>query len=410
MNETILIKYAELAVKMGVNLQKNQTLMLTAPVECAELIRAITKVAYSVGAMKVIVNWKDDLISRAHYEGQSIETLTDIRQFEIDAKAFPMEEGAALISVASPTPDVFVGIDSDKLSKAAMANGKAFEKVQSYTMNNINRWCIIAAPNPLWAKKVFPNEASDVAMEKLWDKILSAVHVSLDNDPMAEWNKHNSLLNSRVNELCKLNFKSLHFTNELGTDLVVGLPLNHVWAGGSELDANGICFNANMPSEEIFTAPSKYEVNGRVVATKPLDYQGEIIDGFEMTFKEGKVVSYSAKKGAGALARLVEYDEGSCYLGEAALVEHSSPISQSNILFYNTLFDENASCHLALGRAYPTCVKGGEEMNKDELEKAAINTSLAHVDFMFGNETMKIVGTTYGGSEVIVFENGNFIL
>lgn len=405
-----LEKYAELAVKMGANVQPNQIVEVNTSLFVPELTRLIVKQAYLAGASKVLVNWNDNELTKMHYEYQSVETLCDIKEYEKERRNEPARNGACLISISSPYPGILKDIDPEKISKASKAANLSFEEQSSYFMSNKNQWCVIAAANPVWAKRVFPNLSEPAAVNKLWDEIFDAVHVTSENDPIAEWQDHNAVFAKRVAIMNDFNFKSLHFTNSKGTDLVVNLVPNHNWAGGSAFTPNKVEFNANMPTEEIFCMPDKYNVNGRVYASKPLDYQGKIVENFYFDFKDGKVVDYYAEKEMGALKALVELDEGSCYLGEVALVPYHSPISNSNVLFFNTLFDENASCHLALGEAYPENVKGGTEMTKEELAAAGANYSLAHVDFMFGTSDMSVKGVNQEGQEVDVFVNGDFVI
>lgn len=405
----LIDKYAELAVKVGANVQQDQVLILNTSVECMELNRAIVKHAYEVGAKLVHIVYRDEEITRLTFEHQSIETLTEIPQWLIDSRLNYLKGGAAILNVVSNYPGNLKDITSEKVMKAAMATQSAFREQSEMTSANKVQWNIIAASNPVWAKTVFPDAGSD-ATDLLWKAIFTACRVEEDNDPIALWNLHNEKLAKMEDVMNDLNFETLHFTNSLGTDLHVGLVKNHVWAGGNEQCANGVWFNPNMPTEEVFTMPEKLNVNGRVFSSKPLDYQGKLVDEFFLDFKEGKVVAFDAKKEKEALESLINFDEGSCYIGEVALVEFDSPISNSNILFNNTLFDENASCHLALGRAYPMNVKGGTSMSKEELANAGANDSKTHVDFMFGTPDLKIVGTTYEGLSVVVFENGNFAI
>jgi aminopeptidase len=277
-------------------------------------------------------------------------------------------------------------------------------------MGNRAPWTIVAAPNPVWAKQVFPKLDEDAALEALWNAIFDASRVTIDNDPVQAWNDHNRTLLAHNQILNAYNFKHLHFKNALGTDLIVELVKDHVWAGGGEHDTKGIYFNPNIPTEETFTMPYKWGTRGKVVATKPLNYQGKLIDDFYLVFDQGKVVEFDAKKEKQALENILNTDEGSRYIGEIALISHDSPISNTNILFLNTLFDENASCHMALGRAYPMNVKNGIHTSIEELEKIGYNNSMNHVDFMFGSQDMEIVGLTHDGKKVQVFKNGNFVI
>lgn len=277
-------------------------------------------------------------------------------------------------------------------------------------MGNKAQWTIIAAPNQMWAKQVFPDANEDEAVEKLWEAIFNASRVFSDNDPIEEWAKHNETLLKHNQVLNDYNFDHLLFKNSLGTDLKVQLVEDHIWAGGGENAANGTYFNPNIPTEETFTMPYKFGTEGKVVSTKPLNYQGKLIEDFWLVFKDGKVVDFGAKKEEATLKSLLDTDEGSRYIGEIALISHDSPISNTNILFLNTLFDENASCHMALGRAYPMNIKGGIGAPIAELEKRGYNNSFNHVDFMFGSEDMEITGVTQDGKSVKVFEKGNFVI
>ncbi len=408
-NENKLREYANIAVVMGVNLQKGQTLIVNTSVEGKELARLVVEEAYKVGAKEVIVNWNDDLISRMHYENQAVETLCEVPDYIVAQKVEPLRNGAAILHLVSDVPGILAGIDSEKISQTMIARQTKLKEASELTMANKVRWSIVGVPNAAWAKKVFPQLEEQEAMEKLWDLVFYTTHINGDGKAMEAWEKHNKELFDRMTKLNDYNFKSLHFKNDEGTDLTIELVKNHIWCGGSEEAADGVYFNANMPTEEIFTMPYKYGVKGKVVSTKPLNYNGVLISRFELTFEEGKVIAYRADDNQDTLGQLIEFDDGSDYIGEVALVPFHSPISQSNVLFYNTLYDENASCHLALGRAYPINVKDGVDMSQEELNKAGSNDSMTHVDFMFGSESMNIVGITQKGEEVQVFENGDFV-
>lgn len=408
-SEKTLRNYARLSVVMGANVQKGQILVVNADIDTMDLTRLVVEEAYKVGASKVIVNWSDDLINRMHFEHQTVESLTDIPDWMVEQKVSPLRDGAAILHIISEVPGILGGIDAEKISKAMLARSIRFKEASDRTMADKNQWCIVAVPNVHWAKQVFPELEEEEAVDKLWEKILYAVQVTEDNDPVEVWKKHNHDLQKRQDMLNDYNFKSLHFKNRKGTDLTVELVNNHIWSGGSEFSQDGIEFTPNMPTEEIFCMPYKYGVNGTVVTTKPLDYNGTIIKEFTLTFKEGKVVEYHASNNEEVLKSLIEFDEGSSFIGEVALVPYSSPISLSNLLFYNILFDENASCHLALGRAYPMNVKGGTAMSEEELEQVGSNNSNTHVDFMFGDNEMTVIGTTHDGTEVLVLKNGDFV-
>jgi len=406
----LLEKYAQLSVEVGANVQKDQLVWINASTETKELARLIVKAAYKRGAKRVSVQWSDDYVSRTGFDNMTIETLEEIPSWSIEKMQYFVDQGGCVISITSPIPGLNAGVDPLKMQKASIARMKALKFYQDHMMGNHSQWSIVAAPNKVWAEKVFPNLKGEEAIEALWDAILSASRVTESNDPIAEWADHNKILLAHNKVLNDYQFKSLHFKNSLGTDLTVELVKNHVWAGGGENSTKGVYFNPNIPTEENFTMPYKFGVNGKVVATKPLNYQGNLIEDFWIEFKDGKAVNFDAKAQRESLKSLIELDEGSSYLGEVALISHDSPISNSNILFYNTLFDENASCHLALGRAYPMNVKGGTKMSSKELKDAGSNHSMAHSDFMFGSSDMQIVGTLEDNSIVVVFKNGNFVI
>lgn len=408
--EILIDKLANLSVQIGANVQKDQIVVVNGSTESKDIVRIVTEKAYQAGAKKVVVNWRDEHTSKMAVEYQTVDTLTDIPEYTINKFQYLVEQGACVISIVSPIPGLNKGLDPQKQQAVAIASSKALNFYREHMMGNRSQWTIIAASNPVWAKKVFPNKEENEAVEALWQAIFNASRVTEENDPIKEWNEHNARLIAHNKILNDYQFKSLHFKNDLGTDLTVELVNKHVWSGGQEEATTGVIFNPNIPTEENFTMPLKTGVNGKVVATKPLDYQGNLIEDFWLEFKDGQVVNYDAKEGKDNLKNLIEFDEGSSFLGEVALISHDSPISNANILFYNTLFDENASCHLALGRAYPMNIQGGTEMSKEELEKHGYNNSMAHVDFMFGSKDMNIVGQTKDGNKVQIFKDGNFVI
>lgn len=409
MNENILKKYARLAVRVGANVQNNQYVIINSPVDCAALARCLVSEAYEAGASYVYVNWSDELVTKNHYQHCSDEILEYVPSWTVDRLQEAVDKNACLIAISAPTPGMMADVDPKKMQKAAIASQKALQFFSKYTSGNHGQWCVVAMPTAAWASKVFPELTEEEAFAKLFDAILSASRVSEDNDPVDLWEKHMKKMESNNTILNNYNFKTLHFKNELGTDLHLDLVKDHIWAGGGELTTKGVYFAPNIPTEEAFTMPDKFGVNGIVYSTKPLNYQGKLIDEFSLTFENGKVVAFDAKKEKDALQSLLEFDEGSCYLGEVALVPDDSPISNSKILFMNTLFDENASCHLALGRAYPMNVKGGTAMSDEQLAEIHANLSLTHVDFMFGDATMEIIGEQFDGTMVPVFKQGNFV-
>ncbi|MGD9605384.1 MAG: aminopeptidase [Bacilli bacterium] len=405
MNKTSLQKYAKLAVEVGVNVQEGQLLVINSPVECKEFTRLLVEAAYAKKAANVMVRWNDDIINKMYYENVSEATLQEVPNYVVEQFKYIVNQGAAVISITAPTPGLLKHIDAKRLQLSAMATQKAVDFYRKHMMSNGSQWCVIAYPTDIWAKKVFKGAK---AFDRLLDSILTASRVQDDNDPVKEWHDHMDTLARHNAMLNKYNFQSLHFQNSLGTDLTVGLVENHIWGGGGETAKNGVYFAPNIPTEETFTMPHKLKVYGKVVATKPLNYQGKLIEDFWLEFKDGKVVKYDAKKEKAALKSLLEFDEGSSYLGEVALISHNSPISNMNILFYNTLFDENASCHLALGNAYTMNIQGGHDMKEEELLAKGYNKSMNHVDFMFGSSDMRVVGHTYDQKQITVFENGNF--
>lgn len=405
-----LQKYARLTIKQGINIQKGQPLVINAPVSAVEFVRLCTEEAYKAGASKVDVNWSDDQLTKLHYENVDTDVLKTVGQWRIDQHKDAIDKKSAFLRIGSDIPGNLKSIDSNKLREVSMEMSKAMEPYRYYTMANVGQWCVVAVPNQAWAELIFPDLKGEAAVNALWEAIYKAVRITADNDPVAEWDNHNAAIHSHTDLLNKCNFKSLHFKNSLGTDIVVELVQDHIWAGGCDTTQSGILFNPNLPTEETFTMPKRTGVNGKVVATKPLNYQGKLIEDFWLRFEQGKVVEYAAKKEEGALKNLLEVDENAVYLGEVALISHDSPISNMNILFFNTLFDENASCHLALGAAYPNNMKDGEKLSKEELLAKDCNVSMVHSDFMFGSADMHIVGLTHDAKEVEIFKDGNFCI
>jgi aminopeptidase len=318
------------------------------------------------------------------------------------------EKGVVYLHLSSGDPDLLNGVEPDRIRRSTKVSRAATKAHYELTMSNALRWSIIALPSPAWAKKVFPDLPESEAIDALWAKILKGARADGD-DPIAEWAEHKRNLEKHVKYLNNAKFRTLHFKNSLGTDFTLGLAANNIWVGGGDTAQDKIDFFPNMPTEEIFTMPDRLKAEGRVVAAMPLSYQGSLIEGFEMTFKDGEVVSFDAKSNRDTLATIIERDEGSRRLGEVAIVPNNSPIAQMKTLFYQTLFDENASCHLALGKAYPNNMEGGDAMSADERKDAGMNDSLLHVDFMFGTADMRITGTDADGNETVFYDNGEFV-
>ncbi|SJZ63191.1 aminopeptidase [Garciella nitratireducens] len=407
MDDSLLEKYARLIVKSGLNLQKNQILVISCPIEGAEFARKVAEIAFKEGAEDVIMNWGDEKLSKIRYLYAPERVFEEFPEWRKQFYLSYAGKGAAFLSIAASDPELMKEVDPDRLAKASKTSNIALKEYSERIMSNQNTWCVVSIPTEAWAKKVFPECSKEDAEEKLWETIFKTVRVDQE-DPVAAWKEHKNNLKKRMEFLNQHQFKTLHYKNSLGTDLMVELPEGHLWSGGSDTTPEGLEFIANIPTEEVYTLPKKTGVNGKVISTKPLNYNGNLIDEFTLVFKEGKVIDFSAKKGYETLKNLLETDSGACYLGEVALVPYDSPISQSGILFYNTLFDENASCHLAFGKAYPTCLKEGEKMNQEELEKAGVNNSLIHVDFMVGSKDLQIIGTNSKGEEIQIFRDGNF--
>ncbi|OPJ63736.1 aminopeptidase [Clostridium oryzae] len=409
MNKEYLQKYAEVIIKEGINIQDNQTLVINSPIECAEFARLAAEVAYKSGAREVVMNWNDEISTRIKYTEAKHEDIFD--EFPEWSKKFYQEyidKKAAFLSIDAADPEIMRGVDESRIVRGTRANSIGKKYYREKLMNDKNAWCVVSVPTKSWAKKVFPHAAEEEAVELLWKAIFSVTRIN-EGDAVEAWNEHKHAGKKRVDIMNRYNFKYLVYKNSVGTDLKIELNPKAIWAGVSSYSEDGIEFIANIPTEEIFTMPLKTGVNGKVVSSKPLNYNGNLIDNFSITFKDGRIVDYTAEKGYSTLKHLIETDEGSHYLGEVALVQYDSPISNSKILFYNTLFDENASCHLAIGKAYPTCLKGGSEMSEEQLEKEGANDSMTHVDFMVGTEELDITGITVNGEEVPVFRNGNFV-
>jgi len=409
--DILLQKYAKLIVEVGANVQKDQRVVVSCSTDNNKFARLVTKEAYNVGAKEVIINWYDDEVSLLDVLNQSVETYSEVPNHLVERYRYFVSENVCFIHITSEVPGIFKDADSKKLMASRIARHEKLQFYNDHVMSNGTQWTIGAVPNPVWAKKVFPNAKTDEeAVSLLWDAILKASRVTIDKDPVLEWKNHNQDLSNHTKLLNDYNFKYLHFKNSLGTDLTVELVKNHIWLGGAEKSSKGVIFNANIPTEEVFTMPYKYGTQGKVVATKPLNYEGKLIEDFYLVFKDGKVVEYDAKKEKVALESLLNTDEGSKYIGEIALISHDSPISNMNILFYETLFDENASCHMALGKAYPINIKNGPNMEMEELEALGYNNSINHVDFMFGSHDMEIVGEKESGEKVEIFKKGNFVI
>ncbi|HAQ4682745.1 TPA: aminopeptidase [Enterococcus faecium] len=402
----LLKKYARLIAETGVATEKGHTVVLQISVDQAPLARLITQEAYKLGAAEVIVQWTDDQIQREFLLHAATDRIENVPQSKIYQADEWLEKGASRISVVSADPDAFAGVDSQRVASYQAAAGKALMNLRKATQANKVSWTVVAAAGKQWAAKVFPDLPEEEQVDALWDQIFKTTRV-YEEDPVLAWKKHDEKLAKKAEELNQEQFSALHYTAP-GTDIIIGLPKNHLWEGAGSYNARGKKFMANMPTEEVFTAPDCHRIDGYISSTKPLSYAGTIISGMKFTFKDGKVVDFSAEQGEDVLAKLLDTDEGARRLGEVALVPDPSPISQSGIIFFNTLFDENASNHLALGSAYAFSVKGGTEMSDEELAEAGLNRSQTHVDFMVGSDKMDIDGIREDGSTVPIFRNGDW--
>ncbi|KAJ80434.1 Leucyl aminopeptidase (aminopeptidase T) [Enterococcus faecalis] len=402
-----LKKYARLIAETGVNVQDNHTVVLQISVDQAPLARLITEEAYRLGAAEVIVQWSDETIQREFLAHAATDRIENVPQYKIDQIDDWIAKGASRISVVSSNPDALAGVDAQRVAAFQAANGKALVNLRKATQANKVSWTVVAAASEGWAAKVFPELAtSEEQVDALWNEIFKTTRIYEEN-PVIAWDIHDKKLQEKAAELNEQQFTALHYKAP-GTDLTIGLPKNHLWEGAGSYNARGEEFMANMPTEEVFTAPDSRRVDGYVSSTKPLSYAGTIISGMKFTFKDGKVVDFSAEQGEEALKNLLAIDEGAKHLGEVALVPDPSPISQSGLIFYNTLFDENASNHLAFGSAYAFNLQGGTEMSEEELAEAGLNRSQTHVDFMVGSDKMNIDGIKEDGTIVPVFRNGDW--
>lgn len=403
----MLEKYADLVIAVGINLQQQQTLVVTAPIECAPFARIVAERAYKAGAREVVLHWKDELSAKIRFLYAPEEVFDEFPSWQKELFTFYMRQGAAFLSIAAADPDLLQDVNPDRIVKMQTAGNQALKEYRENLMSNKNAWCVVSIPTQAWAQKVFSQASAAEAVEQLWAAIFAVMRVD-QPDPVRAWAEHKQKLNASMKFLNAQRFQFLQYKNSLGTDLRIELPAGHIWLGGAERTPAGVEFIANMPTEEVFTLPRRTGVNGTVVASKPLQYNGNLIDKFSLVFRDGKIVKFQAETGRDLLQKLIETDGGSCYLGEVALVPCDSPISRTNILFFNTLFDENASCHLALGKAYPVCMHNGENLTAQELAQLEVNDSLVHEDFMIGTEDLEIMGITVAGRHIPVFKDGKF--
>ena len=405
MKKTVLREYAKLIVRCGLNVQKGQEVMIYADLDQPEFVKLVVEEAYKAKAKKVIVEWNYQPLEKIHVRYRSLKTMGTLEDWQLARQEHFCQVIPARLHLISEDPD---GLKSMNMEKVAKARQMQYPILKPYRdrRENMDQWCIAAVPGAAWAKKVFPGLPKGKAMEKLWEAILYTARVT--EDPIKAWEEHNADLKARCDYLNSLGIESLHYTADNGTDLTVGMIPEGMFCGGGETSKQGIFFNPNMPTEECFISPMRGRAEGMVYSTKPLSYQGQLIDNFWFRFEGGKVVDCGAEKGEDLLKTMVSMDEGAAYLGECALVPQKSPIAESGILFYNTLFDENASCHLALGMGYADTIRDHHNKTLEECRALGINDSMIHEDFMIGCDTMNIDALCTDGKTVAIFRNGNW--
>ena len=405
MKKTVLREYAKLIVRCGVNIQKGQEAVIYADLDQPEFVQMVVEEAYKAKAKKVMVEWSYQPLEKIHVRYQSVKTLGTVLEWQKAKQEHLCEVIPARIHLISEDPDGLKGMNMEKVTKARQMSYPILKPYRDRRENK-EQWCIAAVPGAAWAKKVFPGLRTSVAMEKLWEAILHTSRVT--DDPVKAWEEHNADLQARCDYLNSLHIRSLHYTADNGTDLTVGMIEEGRWCGGGEKSLQGIFFNPNIPTEECFISPKRGEAEGIVYSTKPLSYRGQIIDKFFVRFENGKAVEVGAEQGEELLKSMVSMDEGAAYLGECALVPQKSPICESGILFYNTLFDENAACHLALGMGFADTIDDFQNKTLEECRALGVNDSMIHEDFMIGCDSMNIDGICEDGKVVPVFRNGNW--
>lgn len=405
--EDKLERYAELVVKNGVNVQKGQYVNIAAPIFAVDFVRMVTQKAYEAGAKRVSYRWSDDELTLTRFNSAVEESFESFPEWEANSLELQAEAGSAFISIYTPNPELLKEVDPKRVAKNNKVSSQATKKFSEYMMADKVRWTLVSVPSELWATKLYPDVEKEEAMAKLWDTVFKMTRADQE-DPVAAWEAHKNNLNEKATFMNTKKFKKLHYKAP-GTDLSIEFHPKHLWNTAANNTA-GVDFIKNIPTEEIYTVPLKTGINGTVSATMPLNYSGNLIEGFSLTFKEGRIVDYKAEKGHETLKHLIETDEGSHYLGEVAIVPHNSPISQSGLLFLNTLYDENASCHLAIGEGYPTTLEGGEAMTREELDVHGVNDSLTHEDFMIGSAELSIDGEQEDGTLVPLMRNGLWVI
>lgn len=411
-HQELLRKYAEAIVRVGLNLRTGQRLIITnatargVPPAGRELVHAVAKAAYAAGARFVDVIWGDEELLRIRVQNAPADSFNEYPKWHVAGIMDMINNGDALLSIYANDPDVYSGLNPEYVGTMQKAHLENYQDVSIGVSRNAVNWCVVAAGAPAWAAKIFPDLEPERALEKLWEAIFETTRAT-EPDPVAAWQQHVKNLRKRADYMQAKNYSALHYKSQ-NTDFTLGLPQGHKWISAQSLAENGVVFTANMPTEEIFTLPDRQRADGTVSATFPLSYGGSLIEDFNVTFENGKIVKVNAKRNEAILQKLVDTDDGARRLGEVALVTASSPIASRGHLFYNTLFDENASCHIAIGRAYRFTLTGGEELNDEEFNAAGGNTSLTHVDFMIGSPQMDIEGIKADGTREPVMRSGEW--
>jgi aminopeptidase len=407
-HDALLDRYAELAIRSGLNLQPGQQLVMTAPLDAVPLVRRLTEHAYKAGASVVTTIYADDVTTLARYQHAPDEAFDVAPNWLFNGMAEAFKGNAARLAIAGENPSLLAGQDPKKLARANKARSLAYRPALELITSHAINWCVIAAATPAWAKSVFPDLGETEALAKLWEAIFSCTRADLP-DPVKAWEEHSAALARRTAFLNARRYRALKYTGP-GTDLMLGLAEDHEWKGGAGKAQNGILCNPNIPTEEVFTAPHKDMVDGVVCSSKPLSYLGTLIDGIKVRFERGRIVEMSAEKGEDAFRNLISTDEGAARLGEVALVPHSSPISKSGIVFNNTLYDENAACHIAVGQSYSDNIKDSNRRSKEELAALGANSSMVHVDWMIGSGELDIDGVLADGSTEALMRKGEWAI
>lgn len=404
MNQKVYENYAKLAVKIGINLQEGQDVVINASTRLVDIVKEIVKVCYENKARSVKVEWSNEEIEKLHWLHQDTEVLSEVLTWQEEKAKYNAETLPCKIWVDDEDPNAMEGVDLTKMAEVRKARFKVLKKYRDMS-DNKDQWLIVAVPSPSWAKTVFPELETEEAIAKLWEAIIKTMRLDTE-DPVQAWEEHIANLSDKSNKMNAMNLDYLTYKSANGTDLTVKLQPNHIWLSARETNLRGIDFTANMPTEEVFSMPKRDGVNGVVVSTKPLSLNGQLVENFKITFKDGKAVEVEAEKGLDVLNTMLDMDESSRHLGEVALVPFNSPVNQTGLLFSNTLFDENACCHFAFGFAFKNNIKGYENMSEDDFKEVGFNDSVNHVDFMVGSEDLEIKGYDFDGNEYQIFKDG----